>query len=149
MKVLRIFKSLAFGLVVMGVVGCGQETPKLNEDEILLPLKLGEDNTLSLHGPILQNIFAYSHWLKQNEVREISIESYTDNETAENNTNDEAPEVLCAEMVKSLLVTQGIPENRMNTVIVKYEDAVDGEDMQKAMEESEFTCLVRVKAEKK
>ena len=144
----KMLKSLLVGAAALAMVACGEEAPKKGEPELLLPLKLSEDFSLKLQGDIVQNIFTFGQWLKQKDVRSIIIASYTDEDTEENAETEESIPNLCAEMVRSLLLTQGIPENRMKTVVVKYEDDADGEALLNAMDAGDYSCLVKVKAEK-
>ncbi|MBR3676346.1 MAG: hypothetical protein IKN71_04355 [Alphaproteobacteria bacterium] len=144
----KMLKSLLVGVAALAMVACGEEAPKNSEPELMLPLKLSEDFSLSLQGEMVQNIFAFGQWLKQKDARSVIIASYTDEDTKENAETEESIPNLCAEMVRSLLLTQGVPENRMKTVVVKYEDEADGEALLNAMDEGDYSCLVKVKVEK-
>lgn len=148
MRGFKILKSLLFGAIALVIVACGEKTPQNNEPELLLPLKLSEDFSLSMQGEIVQNIFVFGQWLKQKDVQSIIIASYIDEDIAENAEIEESAPKLCAEMVKSLMMTQGVPENRMKIVVVKYEDDADGEALLNAMDEGDYSCLVKVKVEK-
>ena len=144
----KILKSLLVVAVALAIVGCGEKTSKNSEPELLLPLKLSEDFSLSLQGEMLQNVFVFCQWLKQKDVQSIIIASYTDEDIKENAEIEESTPKLCAEMVKSLMITQGVSENRMKTVVVKYEDDADGEALLNAVDEGNYSCLVKVKADK-
>ena len=135
---LLVFAVLAVSLVS----GCEQKKER-DDMSLVLPLNLSAEGSMNLQGPILQNVFAYAAWVKANSVSGLVIEGYAGYMNESDKKAERAD--ICAGMMRSLFVTQGIAENRIKIVIPDTES--NNETARAALESGDYNCVVVVRVD--